>query len=308
MKTNRRPAELPGEEMPALRGPEKKINWYPGHMARAQRQLSEQLSRVDLAVELCDARVPQASRNPALQRLLSGKRRLLVLGKTDLAEESETRAWLRYYRAQGEDCLSFDSVRGRAKDIVSRAQAACSGEIERMAAKGVRKTVRILVVGIPNVGKSTFVNRIKGTAIAKTGDRPGVTRSNQWVRITPWLELLDTPGLLWPDLQDQAAARRLCWTGTISDQVTDTEQLAASLLEELMRLCPDRAAERFHIKDRDAQGLELLDEACRGRGWILPGGVLDEARGAALILDEYRAGKLGRLTLERAPRAAEEEA
>ena len=266
MKTNRRPAELPGEDMPALRGPEKKINWYPGHMARAQRQLSEQLSRVDLAVELCDARVPQASRNPALQRLLSGKRRL------------------------------------------RRAQAACSGEIERMAAKGVRKTVRILVVGIPNVGKSTFVNRIKGTAIAKTGDRPGVTRSNQWVRITPWLELLDTPGLLWPDLQDQAAARRLCWTGTISDQVTDTEQLAASLLEELMRLCPDRAAERFHIKNRDAQGLELLDEACRGRGWILPGGVLDEARGAALILDEYRAGKLGRLTLERAPRAAEEEA
>lgn len=308
MRTKRQPADAQGEEMTALRGPEKKINWYPGHMARAQRLLAEQLSRVDLAVELCDARVPQASRNPALQRLLSGKRRLLVLGKADLAEESETRAWLRHYRAAGEDCLSFDSVRGRAKDVVSRAQEACREEIERMAAKGVRKTVRILVVGIPNVGKSTFVNRIKGTSIAKTGDRPGVTRSNQWVRITPWLELLDTPGLLWPDLADQQAARRLCWTGTISDQVTDTEELAIALLEELMRLCPDRAAERFHIKDREAKGLMLLHEACRGRGWILSGGELDESRGAAVILDEYRAGRLGRLTLERAPQPAKEDA
>ena len=277
-----------------------KINWYPGHMAKTRRALMEQLSRVDLAVELCDARIPRASRNPDLLRMLAGKRRLLVLGKADLAEERETRAWVSRWASEGEDVMAFDSVRGRAKDVIARAERACREEIDRWAARGARKTVRILVVGIPNVGKSTFVNRLKGTAIAKTGDRPGVTRSGQWVRVTPWLELLDTPGLLWPDLADQRAAMRLAWTGTIADRVTDTGMTAIRLLEELMRLIPDRTAERFHIRDREARGLALLDEACRGRGWILAGGVPDEDRGAAVVLDEFRAGLLGRLTLERA--------
>ena len=287
-----------------LRGEDRKINWYPGHMARTRRALEEQLSRVDLAVELCDARIPQASRNPELARLLAGRRRLLVLGKSDLADERETRAWLAHYRAAGEDVMAFDSVRGRAKDVLARAQRACQEEIDRWAARGAKKTVRILVVGIPNVGKSTFVNRLKGTGIAKTGDRPGVTRSSQWVRVTPYLELLDTPGLLWPNLNDQRAAQRLCWTGTISDQAIDMEMQAIRLLEELMRLAPERAAERFHIRDVSAHGLALLHEACRGRGWILAGGACDESRGAALVLDEYRAGKLGRLTLEPAPKSA----
>ncbi len=279
----------------------RKINWYPGHMARTQRLLQEQLSRVDLAIELCDARAPQASRNPALRRMLAGKKRLLVLGKSDLADERETRRWLGAYRRQGEECLAFDSVRGKAKDVVARAQAACREEVARMAARGVRKTVRVLVVGIPNVGKSTFVNRIKGMAVTKTGDRPGVTRQNQWVRVTPWLELLDTPGLLWPDLEDQRAAERLCWMGTIGEQAIDPEELAISLLEELMRLCPEAAVSRFRIRNPEAEGRALLEEACRGRGWILAGGACDEARGAAVILDEFRAGRLGRLTLEHAP-------
>ena len=278
-----------------------KINWYPGHMAKTKRALAEQLSRVDLAVELCDARTPRASRNPDLPRLLKGKRRLLVLGKADLADPRETRAWVSYYASLGEDVLAFDSVRGRPKDVIDRAQRACREEVARWAARGARKTVRILVAGIPNVGKSTFVNRLKGEGIAKTGDRPGVTRSQQWVRITPWLELLDTPGLLWPDLSDQDAALRLAWTGTIADRVLDTGMTAIRLLEELMRLIPDATAARFHIRDREARGLSLLHEACRGRGWILPGGIPDEERGAALVLDEFRAGLLGRLTLEPAP-------
>lgn len=289
-----------------LSGSDKKINWYPGHMAKTRRALQEQLSRVDLAIELCDARIPASSRNPELARLLAGKKRLLVLGKSDLADERETRAWLGYYRARGEEAMSFDSVRGKAKDVLARAQRLCQEEIDRWAAKGAKKTVRILVVGIPNVGKSTFVNRLKGQGIAKTGDRPGVTRSNQWVRITPYLELLDTPGLLWPNLEDQRAARHLCWTGTISDQVVDTEMLAVSLLEELLKCAPEAACTRFHIKKAEERGIPLLYEACRGRGWILPGNEFDTSRGASVILDEYRAGKLGRLTLEPAPRLATE--
>lgn len=296
----------PKEDGVLLHGEERKINWYPGHMAKTRRQLMEQLSRVDLAVELCDARIPSASRNPELFRMLQGKKRLLVLGKSDLADERETRRWLAYYRQQGEDCLSFDSVRGKAKDVLARAQKACQEEIDRWAARGVRKTVRILVVGIPNVGKSTFVNRLKGSGIARTGDRPGVTRSTQWVRITPYLELLDTPGLLWPNLEDQKAAQRLCWTGTISDQVTDAERLAIRLLEELLATVPDAAAERFHIRNRETRGFDLLEEACRGRGWIVSGGECDTGRGAAVILDEFRAGKLGRITLERAPEKQQE--
>lgn len=284
-----------------LRAEEKKINWYPGHMARAKRLLTDQLSRVDVVVELCDARIPRASRNPDLDALVKGKKRLLILGKADLAEESATRAWLAYYRQQGIDAMSFDSVRGRPKDVVARIERAASEAVAKMAARGVKKTVRAMIVGVPNVGKSTFTNRINGAAIAKTGDRPGVTRSNQWVRITPYLELLDTPGLLWPKIDDQQDARALAFVGTINDQIMDQQMLAIRLLEMLMELKPDAAMTRFKLKTAEERGVALLESACRGRGWLMPGGVADTDRGAAVILDEFRAGKLGRLTLQRAP-------
>lgn len=280
---------------------DKAINWYPGHMARARRLLAEQLSRVDVVVELCDARIPRASRNPDLDALVSGKRRLLVLGKADLAEEPKTRAWLRYYRAQGIDAMSFDSVRGRAKDVLAAIERAARPEVERMAARGVRKTVRVMIVGVPNVGKSTFTNRMFGAAIAKTGDRPGVTRSNQWVRVTPYLELLDTPGLLWPKLDDQLDARALAFVGTISDRIMDQQMLAIRLLEWLMREKREAAAQRFRIREPELTGAALLEAACRGRGWLLPGGLADTDRGAAVVLDEFRAGKVGRVTLQEAP-------
>ena len=171
-----------------LRAEEKAINWYPGHMARAKRRLAEQLGRVDVVVELCDARIPRASRNPDLDELVRGKRRLLVLNKADLAEEGVTRAWLAHYRTQGLDVMSFDSTKGRAKDVVARIEKSAAELVARMAERGVKKTVRAMIVGGPNVGKSTFTNKVNGASIAKTGDRPGVTRSNQWVRITPYLE------------------------------------------------------------------------------------------------------------------------
>ena len=284
-----------------LRAEEKTINWYPGHMARAKRLLAEQLSRVDVVIELCDARIPRASRNPDLAELVKGKRHLLVLGKADLAEEAQTRAWLQYYRAQGLEAMSFDSVRGRAKDVLARVERLSADLVERMAARGVKKTVRVMIVGVPNVGKSTFTNRLNGAAIAKTGDRPGVTRSNQWVRVTPYLELLDTPGLLWPKLENQADARALAFVGTINDQIMDQQMLAIRLLTWLMENKREDAVGRFRLKKPDAEGLALLEAVCRGRGWLLPGGVCDTDRGAAVVLDEFRAGKLGRVTLQRAP-------
>ncbi|WP_102410740.1 ribosome biogenesis GTPase YlqF [Beduinella massiliensis] len=279
------------------------INWYPGHMARARRLLSEQLSRVDAVVELCDARMPHASRNPDLDALCRSKKRILILNKSDLAEPGLTSAWLSYFARQGVEAMAYSSVSGRAKDVFARIERAVRPEVERQAARGVKKTVRVMVVGVPNVGKSTFINRLHGGAIAKTGDRPGVTRANQWVRVTPYLELLDTPGLLWPRLDDQTAARRLCYIGTIRDQVVDHQMLAIHLLEDLMDSAPEAAMQRFRLKEPCEGGLALLENACRGRGWLLPGGVLDTDRGASVILDEFRAGKLGRMTLERPPRA-----
>ena len=290
-----------------LRAEDKAINWYPGHMARAKRKLEEQLSRVDVVVELCDARIPRASRNPELDKLVRNKKRLLILNKADLAEEAATRAWLAHFRAQGVDCMSFDSAKGRATDVIARIEKAASEAVARMAAKGVRKTVRVMIVGVPNVGKSTFTNKVNGSSIAKTGDRPGVTRSNQWVKITPYLELLDTPGLLWPKLDDQQDARALAFVGTINDQIMDQQMLAIRLLEYLLENKPEAAVTRFKIKDTSLCGAALLEEACRGRGWLMPGGVMDTDRGSAVILDEFRAGKLGRLTLQMAPAKKAEE-
>ena len=274
------------------------INWYPGHMAKAKRMLSDQLGRVDVVIELCDARLPHASRNPDLDRLISGKKRVLLLNKADLADPAVTSMWRNHFRAQGIDCAPFNAASGKAKDALALIDQAAKEMVERAAEKGVRKTVRVMVVGVPNVGKSTFTNRLHGGAIAKTGDRPGVTRANQWVRITPYLELLDTPGLLWPRLDDQVAARRLCYIGTVKDDVVDLPMLTIHLLEDMLAVKPQAVMERFRIKEPDLQGEALLEAVCRGRGFLMKGGVCDYDRCCAVVLDEFRGGKLGRISLE----------
>ena len=270
-------------------------------MAKAKRLLADQLRRVDVVIELCDARLPHASRNPDLDKLLAGKKRVLLLNKSDLADANATKAWLKYFREQDIDATPYQSIGGKTKDALTAIERAAKETVERAAEKGMRKTVRCMVVGVPNVGKSTFTNRLHGGNIAKTGDRPGVTRSNQWVRITPYLELLDTPGLLWPKLDDQDDARALAFVGTINDQIMDYQMLAVRLLEHLMQDKPEATMQRFKIKDAQARDVELLNEACRGRGWLMPGGVLDTDRGASVILDEFRGGKIGRVTLQKAP-------
>ena len=274
------------------------INWYPGHMAKAKRQLAQQLGRVDLVIELCDARLPHASRNPDLDRLIGGKTRVLLLNKADLADPNGTQAWLRFFRQQGLDAMAYVSTAGKVKEALEMIERAARETVERAAEKGVRKTVRAMVVGVPNVGKSTFINRLHGGSIAKVGDRPGVTRANQWVKITPYLELMDTPGLLWPRLDDKRAAERLCYIGTVKDDVVDVAMLAIHLLEDLLQACPGRVAERFKLKDVSLRGVDLLEGVCRGRGFLMKGNVCDLDRGCAVVLDEFRAGKLGRITLE----------
>ena len=274
------------------------INWYPGHMAKAKRLLAEQLRRVDVVIELCDARLPYSSRNPDLDKLIAGKKRVLLLNKADLADSGATSAWLQFFRAQGVDAAPYNAASGKAKDALAVIDRAAKETVERAAQKGVRKTVRAMVVGVPNVGKSTFTNRLHGGSIAKTGDRPGVTRANQWVRISPYLELLDTPGLLWPRLDDQLAARRLCYIGTVKDDVVDLPMLAIHLLQDLLAVKPEAVMERFRFNDPGLTGEALLEAVCRGRGFLMKGGVCDYDRCCAVVLDEFRAGKLGRMTLE----------
>lgn len=274
------------------------INWYPGHMAKAKRLLADQLSRVDVVVELCDARLPYSSRNPDLDKLLAGKKRVLLLNKADLADPAATSAWLNYFRAQGIDAAPYSASTGKVKDALAVIDRAAKEAVERAAQKGIRKTVKAMVVGVPNVGKSTFTNKLHGGNIAKTGDRPGVTRANQWVRITPYLDLLDTPGLLWPRLDDQLAARRLCYIGTVKDDVVDLAMLTIHLLQDMLKVQPQAVMTRFRFDNPDLRGEELLEAVCKGRGFLMKGGVCDYDRCCAVVLDEFRAGKLGRMTLE----------
>ena len=277
----------------------KQINWYPGHMAKAKRLLTEQLRRVDLVIELCDARLPYSSRNPDLDQLAGGKARILLLNKADLAAQDLTDAWIHRFRSDGIRSEAICSEKLKASDAIKWIQKETEDSVRRAADRGIRKTVRAMVVGVPNVGKSTFINRLHGGSIARTGDSPGVTKSNQWIRIHPFLELMDTPGLLWPRLEDQTAARRLCYIGTVRDEVVDQEELAMNLLDELAAEYPQSLQDRFHLKDLSLRGVPLLEAVCRERGYLLRGGDFDYSRGCSAVLDEFRGGKMGRITLEK---------
>ena len=279
------------------------INWYPGHMAKSRRLLQDQLRAVDAVIELCDARAPLATRNPDLEKLTRGKARILILNKADLADDKETARWVEYFRSQDLSAMRFNSNGGKTKEILARIQEATRPAVERAAARGVKKTVRLMIIGIPNVGKSTFINRIHGSGVAKASDRPGVTRSNQWVKIGPYLELLDTPGMLPPRMDDQDGARLLAYLGSIRDQIMNTEELAGQLLLHLQAINPAAVAARFKLPEGEIYDDPqlALEAACRGRGWLISGGRPDVDRAAALVLDEFRAGKAGKISIERAP-------
>ena len=275
------------------------INWFPGHMAKTRRLLETQIKAVDAVIELCDARAPYATRNPDLIRMIGNKTHILIMNKSDLADDAVTKSWLKYYEQKGVAAMAFQSTGSKVKSVFDMIEKASAAKVERMKQRGANKTVRIMVVGIPNVGKSTFINKLHGQSIAKASDRPGVTRSNQWVKINPYLELLDTPGMLWPKLEDQATAKRLAFLGSIKDDIMNTEELATELLKELLVIKPEAVISRYKLTNLEDEETSLLEKCCKGRGWLLSGGRYDTERAAALILDEFRACKMGKLSLER---------
>lgn len=275
------------------------IQWYPGHMAKARRMLEENLKLIDVVVELVDARAPLATRNPDFDALFSQKSRVILLNKSDLASAEQTKKWIEYYKAQNINAIAFVSTSSaKRKAAVSLIEAAAADKVAKMKEKGVIKTVRAMVVGIPNVGKSTFINRIAGETKAKVGDKPGVTKGKQWVKVSPYLELMDTPGLLWPKLENEALAKHLAYIGSINDDIMDAERLAADLLGELIAICPNELKERYKKIEEGMAAHELLEAVARSRGFILQGGVMDTERAARIVLDEFRAGKVAKITLE----------
>ncbi len=280
------------------------INWFPGHMAKAQRMIREQLKLVDVAIELLDARIPAASANPVIDEVVGDKPRVVVLNKADLAAPEGTERWLAFFRARGREAIAVESLGGGGtKQLAARVERAAAPMLAKLAAKGIRpRAVRAMILGIPNVGKSSLINRLLGTATVRTGDKPGVTRGQQWLKIGRNLELLDTPGVLWPKLEDQEAAFRLATTGAISDEVFDREKVVARLLDMLRRDYPDRLTARFNLTGPlPEDGLELLALLGARRGCLRSGGVVDYEKAGRIVLSEFRDGKLGRFTLDLPP-------
>ncbi len=280
------------------------IQWFPGHMAKTRRLITENLKLVDVIIELLDARIPFSSRNPEINSLINNKPRLVAFNKSDLADEEISKQWVQWYADQGINCILINSITGKGlNEVKSRARELMSEKIERDKAKGKLFTpVRTMVVGIPNVGKSSFINKIVGKATAVTGDRPGVTRGKQWIRINSEMELLDTPGILWPKFEDHEVGMNLAFTGAIKDDIMDISEVSMELLHRLSITYPKELCTRFKLDQdelKDMEPLELLETVGRKRGCIISKGQIDYMRISAIILDEFRGGKIGRITLEK---------
>ena len=278
------------------------IQWYPGHMTKARRMIEGSLKLVDVVIELLDARIPASSKNPEIDRIVGNKPRLIVLNKSDLADSGISKQWADWYKRRGIPVIFADSVRGTGLNtLINQLKYLMRERFERDRQKGRRfRTIKTMVVGIPNVGKSTFINKIAGRAVAATGDRPGVTRGKQWIRLHPEVDLLDTPGILWPKFEDRETALNLAFTGAIRDEILDVVELAAALAERLSAEYPELFFGRYRLQDAEGMsGPELLEAAARKRGCFLPGGVIDMKRIADIILDEFRGGKIGAITLEK---------
>lgn len=277
------------------------VQWYPGHMTKTRRMIESDLKLVDLVAEVIDARIPVSSRNPDLNALIGSKPRLIVLNRADQADPLGNQLWTKRFQAQGFHVLETDSKTGKGVNHFSiTVLSALSDQITRWREKGqVGRPVRVMVVGVPNVGKSTFINKVARKKSAKAGDRPGVTRGKQWISVGAGLDLLDTPGILWPKFEDQTVGRNLAFTGAVKDEIMDTETLACYLMETLAARYPEALTARYGISGFDgAKGWELLEAAAKKRGFLVSGGEPNTERMAATLLDEFRSGKLGRFTLE----------
>ncbi len=276
------------------------LQWYPGHMAKTRRLIEENLKLIDIVVEITDARIPFSSRNPSFDDILKNKPRLIVLNKSDLADSKVTKLWLDYYQKKGIKVIPISCLTGAGvNDITLQARELLKDKIEREKEKGLTRTVKVMMVGIPNVGKSTLINRLVGKQSAKTGDRPGVTRGKQWLRLKNEIELLDTPGILPPKFEDQRVAKNLAYTGAIKDEIMNIELLAYSLLDYLKINYANELSNRYKIADfKELEGYEILEMIGRKRGCVISGGEIDMERAANLVIDEMRACKIGNISLE----------
>ena len=281
------------------------IQWFPGHMTRTKRQIEKSLRLVDAVAEIVDARVPVSSRNPVLHKLIQGKPRVILLNKSDMADPAETKKWLQRYRAQGTPAVAVDCRSGKGLNgFIPLVREVLRDKIAVWEEKGmVGRTIRVMVVGIPNVGKSSLINKLCRGGKAAVADRPGVTRENRWFTIGKGFELLDTPGVLWPKFEDKTVGEHLAFTGAVKDEVIDTERLAGRLLETLVVSYPQALCERYRLDDGflpGKRGDEILEEIGRKRGMLMSGGVINTERAAAAVLDEFRSARLGHITLEKA--------
>lgn len=278
------------------------IQWYPGHMTKTRRLLQENLKLVDVVVELLDARIPASSKNPEIDSIIMNKPRLIVLNKADTADADISRQWSGWYKSRGIQAIFVDSIKGKGlNQLKDQLKVMMKDRFDRDKLKGrIFRPIRTMIVGIPNVGKSTLINNIAGKAVATTGDKPGVTRGKQWIRLNPEIELLDTPGILWPKFDDQQIALNLAFTGAIKDDIMDVTEVAAALAQKLSAEYQVLFAQRYKLQSTEGlTGYELLQAAGKNRGCILPGGEIDMRRIAIVLLDEFRGGKIGKITLER---------
>lgn len=275
------------------------IVWYPGHMVKTRREITESLKMIDVVIELVDARIPLSSRNPDLDSLINGKPKVVLLNKCDLAEDAITKKWINYYKKHGVNSLEIDCLTGKnLNKIFPIVKEAVKEKFERKIAKGIiGRPVRAMVVGIPNVGKSSFINKIAARQIAKTGDKPGVTRSRQWIKVNPEFELLDTPGILWPKFDDENVACHLAYTRAIKDEILDVEELAIKFVEEIIVVKPSALITRYKIEVK-SETMDTLIEIGKKRGCVITGGEIDTLRASNIIFDDYRTGKLGRISFE----------
>lgn len=279
------------------------FQWYPGHMTKARRAMQEDIKLVDMVIEVIDARIPISSRNPDIDELGKNKFRLVLLNKADLADDQKNRAWQNWFQQKGIAVVMTDArTKNGMKQIQNTILEVCKEKIERDRRRGIKnRPIRAMVVGIPNVGKSTFINSFAGRSCAKTGNKPGVTRGNQWIHLNKNVELLDTPGILWPKFEDQIVGLHLAFIGSMKDDILNQEEVAVELLRFLQEAYPKALAERYQMEEaqlKEAVPLDILQHIARLRGCLLKAGELDTKKAAALCLDDFRAGRIGRISVE----------
>jgi len=288
------------------------INWYPGHMAKTKRQIAEDLKLIDVVIELLDARIPMSSQNPDIKELVGNKKKIIVLNKSDLAEESATKQWVQYFEKNGAIAVIADSNTGKGiSEVIRKVQSIMQDELETSSAKGrTGRAIRVLVLGIPNVGKSSFINRISNKISAKVGNRPGVTVQKQWIRVANNIELLDTPGVLWPKFESEEVGLNLSYTGTIKDEILEKTEIAFYLLKFLLKNYKGNLIERYKLEETKVEEiiqnneendaiLEIMEIIGRKRGAVVSGGRVDEEKVSNILVEDFRSGKLGRISIEK---------